>query len=69
VRPWAVDLWTTRQTAASCPQCPQPLRRRGGYLFDDQMGTFSIDKINSSSTNRAVSIKDVLGIEDHFEKW
>jgi len=32
--------------AAHCPHCPQP-RRRGGYLFDHQMGTFSIVKVQA----------------------
>jgi hypothetical protein len=42
----------------SCGQCGQPpsaclptlptaLRRRGGYLFDDQMGTFSVVKVQA----------------------
>ncbi len=38
----------TLDNVSRCPHCPQPRRRRrGGYFFDCQVGTFSIVKVQA----------------------
>jgi DNA-binding LacI/PurR family transcriptional regulator len=43
----AVDGVDNSQKAVTCPHRPQPRRRRSGSLFDCQVGTFSIVKVQS----------------------